>query len=152
MSDRTLLDQVNELRRDVDQLQGTVAYLMREITANREHWRRVAESIAPVDLFRESGGSLPAVAPCWCGDPRGIFHAGEAHPPVLNKTGGCTCSVSLAGSKGPHAAWCAAYVNKSGGCGAVFRVGGGGPVYTCNLPRGHQGRSRDSHFTTIDTP
>src|SRR6516162_416875 len=34
---------------------------------------------------RETGGSIPAVAPCWCGDPRGIFHVRDGHPPVLNK-------------------------------------------------------------------
>lgn len=49
---------------------------------------------------------------------KGDFAGGEGasiapEAPVLNKGGGpgCTCSVSRAGSKGPHAAWCAAYVS-----------------------------------------
>lgn len=82
--DRTLLDQINELRRDVDGLRASVALLTGAMRSMREHWIRAAETGAP----RETGDSLSG------GGRREIAKLAEADglvhpdPPVLNKSGG----------------------------------------------------------------
>ena len=83
---------------------------------------------------RETSGPIPAVAPCWCGDPRGIFHVRDGHPPVLNKRSGEEQPATAASA--PMARLTGA-TDVGGGIGGQGHgstpPGGGGDVY--ELPR-----------------